>query len=141
MKAILGRDTASAVHLFIDLTIEGVFGAHPHGPGAWHVGRELAAYVGKFPELKAELKRRYESAALTGPARAALEHFFGEAGDEDDLIAMIAKYSANGQPYDSPMAAVVRAVVLGREPVEAGSSSFYIHPASVKRMRSDAKRT
>lgn len=46
---------------------------------------------------------------------------------------MIAKYSANGQPYDSPMAAAVRAVALRHEPVE--HSSFYIHPASVKRIR------
>jgi hypothetical protein len=47
-----GAISPSAVPLFINLTIEGVFGAHPHGTGAWRAGRELAAYGGKFPALR-----------------------------------------------------------------------------------------
>ena len=31
----------------------------------------------KFPQLKAELKKRYEAIGI-GPGRAMLEHFFGE---------------------------------------------------------------
>jgi hypothetical protein len=58
MNAILGRDSAEAVLLYVGLFIEGVFGKGPHAIDAWHVGRQVAEYAQKFPQLKAELKRR-----------------------------------------------------------------------------------
>jgi hypothetical protein len=78
MKALLGRDSASAVLLYIDLFIEGVFGEGPHAVDSWHVGREMVAYAQKFPQLKPELKKRYEAVG-SNRARAMLEYFFGEA--------------------------------------------------------------
>jgi NACHT C-terminal Alpha/Beta 2 len=134
MKAILGRDSLSAVLFYVDLYIEGVFGRGRHAADAWHVARELVAYVQKYPEIKAQLKKRYEAVG-DGPARAMLERFFGEVGDDDDLIAMIAKYVANGQTYDDRMAGAVRAVALRHEPVEDGSAAYYVHPASVAHIR------
>ena len=134
IKAIFGRDSAPAVLLYVDLFIEGVFGREPHAPDAWHIGRELAVYVRKFPHLKAELRKRYE-AANTDRTRAVLEHFFGELGDDDDLIEMVRKYTAAGYPYDGRMAGVVRAVALRHEPVQDGSNSFYVRPSSVARAR------
>jgi hypothetical protein len=98
------------------------------------VGRELASYVQKFPQLKSELKKRYEAVG-TGPARAMLEHFFGESGGDDALIAMVKKYAATGQTYDHNMDRAVSAVALRHEPVQEGSNSFYIHPASVAHIR------
>jgi hypothetical protein len=133
MKAMLGRDSATAVLLYVDLFIEGVFGRGPYAADTWHVGRELAAYVQKFPQLKAELKKRHEVGA--GPAYALLEHYFAEFGDEDDLIAIVKKYAARGQTYDGRMDGAVRAVALRHEPVHDGSNSFYVHPASVAHIR------
>ena len=134
MKAVLGRDSASAVLLYVDLYIEGVFGSGPHAVDSWHAGRELAAYAQKFPQLKAELKKRYKAVGA-GPARAMLEHLFGEIGGEDDLIEMVKKYAASSQTHDGRMAAAVRAVALRREPAQDGSNYFYIHPASVAQVR------
>jgi hypothetical protein len=134
MKAILGRDSATAVLLYVDLFIEGVFGQGPHAAGPWHIGRTLAPYVQKFPQLKAEMKKRYEAlGTLLG--RAMLEHLFGECGGEDELIAMVKKYAASGQADDGRMDGAVRAVALRHEPVQDGSNSFYIHPASVAHIR------
>ena len=134
MNAILGRDSVSSVLLYVDLFIEGVFGQGRNAADPWHVGRELAAYAQKFPQLQAELRRRYE---VVGPgrARAMLEHFFGEVGNHEDLIAMIKKYAASGQPYDGRMASTVRAVALRQVPISKGSNSFYIYPASVAHVR------
>jgi hypothetical protein len=134
MKAILGRDSATSVLLYVDLFIEGVFGSEPHAAGAWGVGRELAAYVQKFPQLTAELKKRYEAIGI-GPARAMLEHLFGEFGSDDMFVAMVKKYAATGQAYDDRMDGTVRAVALRHEPVQDGSGSFYTYPASVARIR------
>jgi hypothetical protein len=80
------------------------------------------------------LKQRYEAIG-TGAARALLEHLFGELGDDDDLIAMIQKYAATRQPYDGRMDAAIRATALRNEPVEDGSNSLYIYPASIARIR------
>jgi hypothetical protein len=134
MRAIIGRDTPSAVLLYVDLYIEGVFGHGPHGVDAWHVAREVVPYVEKYPQLKTELKKRYEAVG-GGPARAMLEHFFGQVGDGDDLIAMIAKYAAEAQTYDNRMAAAVRAVALRHEPVQENPNTFYIHAALVAPIR------
>jgi hypothetical protein len=88
MRVILGRNSATAVLLYVDFFIEGVFGRGPRAVDAWHVGRELSAYVQKFPSLKVELKQRYEAVGI-GPASAVLEHFFEEFGGDDALIAMV----------------------------------------------------
>jgi NACHT C-terminal Alpha/Beta 2 len=135
MKAILGRDTPSAVLLYVDLLLESVFGQDAHGPDALHVGRELAQYVAKFPQLRAEVKKRYESAPAKGEGRAMLEHLFGEIGDEDDLVAMVKKYAANSQAYDQRMSGAVRAVAVREVPVSESSNTFNIHPASVGSVR------
>lgn len=134
MRAVFGRDSAASVLLYIDLFIEGIFGRDPHAADAWHVGRQLAAYVQKFPQLKVELKKRYEAVGA-GPGRAMLEHYFGEAGDDNDLMVMVRKYAATSRTYDGVMARAVRAVALRHEPVQEGSSSFYVHPASVGHIR------
>jgi hypothetical protein len=133
MKAILRRNTASAVLLYVDLYMEGIFGTDKHGPDAWSIGRDLAQYVAKFPELKAEFKKRYETAS--GKGRAMLEHVFGEIGDEDDLVTMIGKYAAEGKPYDQRMDRAVYAVAIQEIPVSEGSNSYNIHPASVGAVR------
>jgi hypothetical protein len=135
MKAILQRNTVSAVLLFVDLFIEGIFGQGSSGVDAWHVGRELAQYVAKLPQLRAELKSRYESTPAKGKAREMFEYLFGEIGDEDDLVAMVQKYAANGQPYDQRMAGAVYAVTIYEIPVSEGSNTFNIHPASVGPVR------
>ena len=48
---------------------------------------------------------------------------------------MVKKYAATGQTYDGRMDGAVRAVALRHEPVQDGSNSFYIHPASVAHIR------
>lgn len=133
MKGILRRDTASAVLLYVDLFMEGIFGHEAHGPDSWSIGGELAQYVAKFPELKAGLKKRYETAS--GKGRAMLEHLFGEIGDEDDVLTMIEKYAAEGRPYDQRMDRTVYAVAVQEIPVSEGSNSYNIHPASVGAVR------
>jgi len=71
-KAILRRGPATAVLLYVDLFIEGVLGRGAQAVAdAWHVGRELSAYVQKFPQLKAELKERYETVG-DGPGRTMI---------------------------------------------------------------------
>jgi hypothetical protein len=60
---------------------------------------------------------------------------FGEIGDEDDLLAMVRKYAANGQPYDQSMDRAVYAVAVQEIPVSEGSNSYNIHPASVGAVR------
>lgn len=135
MKSILRRNTTSAVLLYVDLFMDGVFGTEPHGTDAWHVGRELAPYVTKFPELKAELKRRYETAPNGSQGAMMLEYLFGEIGEEADLVAMVRRYAASQQPYDQRMARAVYAVAIQEIPVSETSNSYYIHPASTGEVR------
>jgi hypothetical protein len=134
MNAILGCNSVVAVLLFVDLFTEGIFGQGPHVIDAWHVGRELSAYVQKFPQLRVELKKRYQAAGV-GSARAIFEQFFTEFGDENDLIEMVKNYAVAGQTYDGRMDGAVRAVALWHQPVQDGSNSFYIYPAPVARVR------
>ncbi|SIN88580.1 hypothetical protein SAMN05443247_00459 [Bradyrhizobium erythrophlei] len=134
MQAILNRGNIESVLLYVDLFIERVLGTEPHGVDAWHVGRQLAGFVERFPELKPELKKRYETVG-NGPGRRMLEHFFGEAASYDDLIAMVRKYAASGQAYDGQMASVIEAVALDKVPDAEGSNLYHIYPAPVRDLR------
>jgi hypothetical protein len=63
------------VRLYVDLFIERVFGGGPHGVDAWGAGRQLAAYVKRFPELRPELRMRYQTAS-DGLVRQMFERLF-----------------------------------------------------------------
>jgi hypothetical protein len=130
MRRILNRGDADSVLLYVDLFIGRVLGGAPHGVDAWSAGRQLAAYVKKFPELRPELRTRYE-AANDGLARQMLERLFGEAASADDLIAMVKKYATNNQSYDGAMDRAVEAVAVDEVPVSEGSNVYNTHPAPV----------
>jgi hypothetical protein len=134
MQAILNRGSLESVLLYVDLFIERVLGTGTHGADAWHVGRELAEYARRFPELKAELRKRYETVG-NGPGRIMLEHFFAEGASENDLLAMIKKYASNNQSYNGEMAQAVEAVAVDKVPVAEGSNAYRIYPAQVGRLR------
>jgi hypothetical protein len=134
MRAILNRGTLNSILLYVDLFIERVLGTEPHGVDAWHVGRQLAEYAVRFPELKLELKKRYETVD-SGPGRRMLEHFFGEAASQDDLVAMVKKYAADGQAYDGPIASVIEAVAVDKVSIAEGSNAYNIYPAPVGNLR------
>jgi hypothetical protein len=134
MRTILNRGTLESVLLYVDLFSERILGNEPHGVDAWHAGRQLAEFAQRFPELKPELKKRYETVG-NGPGRGMLEHFFGEAASDDDLIAMVKKYAANNQSYDGQMASAVEAVAVDKVPVAEGSNTYNIYPAPVEDLR------
>jgi hypothetical protein len=135
MRAILRRDTPSAVLLFVDLLCEGVFGQSPHGVDARHVGRNLAQYVAKFPGLKPELKKRLDAAPRGSKARVALEDLFSEIASESDVLAMIDRYAAEARSYDQQMASAVYGVTIDQVPIAEGSNTYNLHPRSVKDVR------
>jgi hypothetical protein len=134
MRAFLERGTLESVLTYVDLFNEQVFGRGPNSVGAWHVGRQLAAYSRKFPELNAKLQKRYETIG-EGPARRVLEEFFGEAGRGNDFIAMVKTYAASGRRYDGQITRAVEAVATEKVPVEEHSNAYNIYPASVGELR------
>jgi hypothetical protein len=127
MRTILNRGTVESVLLYVDLFIGRVLGTEPHGVDAWQAGRQLAAYVDRFPELRPELKKRYETIG-NSPGRRMLESFFSEAASQDDLVAMVGKYAANNQAYDGEMARAIRTVAVDEVPIAEGSNAYNIYP-------------
>jgi hypothetical protein len=134
MQAILNRGTLESVLLYVDLFIERILGTEPHGADAWHVGRQLAEFAQRLPELKSELRKRYETVG-SGPGRTMLEYFFGEAASGEDLLAMVKKYAANNQVYDGQMARAIEAVAVDKVPVTEGSNFHSMYPAPVGDLR------
>ena len=133
MNAILGRDSSFRSAAVCRPRRRGVFGQAPSALDLWRAGHKLASYTAKFPHLERDIKQRYGSS--TGPVRALLEGQFGQAGNEDDLAAMVEKYAVANQPYDGRMEAACHAIALRREPTKDGSSSFNIYPAPIARVR------
>ncbi|WP_456726679.1 NACHT domain-containing protein [Bradyrhizobium sp. USDA 3397] len=134
VQAFLNRGTLESVLMYVDLFIERIFGTEPHGVDAWHVGRQLAEYAQRFPELTSELRKRYETVGA-GPGRRMLEEFFGETASEVDLLAMVKKYAADNKAYDGQMARTVEAVAVDKVPVGEGSNAYSIYPAPVGKLR------
>jgi hypothetical protein len=74
MKAILGRDSPSAVLLYVDLFIEGVFGQGPHAVSAWHVGRELRPSLAVTASIyPIRSKRRSRNAAYDAKSNRSFD--------------------------------------------------------------------
>jgi len=134
MQTFLGRKTASAVSLYIELFIEGVFGQGRQSVSTWHAARELTTYLQRFPNIEENLRRRYETDA-NGTLRALFEQLVGEIGGEQNFVAMFRKYAATGQRYDNSMAQAIRAVTLQHELVSEGSNSYHVQPAHVGQLR------
>jgi hypothetical protein len=133
-RAILARDTARAAILCLDLVTDGVFGKGPHSNDSWHLARQIAPLVRKYPDLEADLRKRYAQ-MVDGPGRKLIESLFGETGLGDDLIAMVKSYIATRQTYDGQLARALRGATLWHEPV-AGSENYYnVRPASVANLR------
>jgi hypothetical protein len=139
MRTILRRDTPAAVLLYVDLVAEGGFGDGRDNGDSWHRGREIAAFVRKYPELREALAERYQSASAE-PGRAMLERIFAETGSRADIIAMITKYAASNKTYDHALSAAVRAVAVDEVPIAEDSNIFNIHPAPVGRTSEAAVR-
>jgi len=114
--------------------IAGVFANGHETSGAWHRGRELAAFAKKYHELNGALKERYNKLSH-GAGRAMLEHAFSEIGESADVMAMVRKYAADGQAYDGTLSAAVRAAAIDEVPVVDGSNAYNIHPAPVAELR------
>lgn len=134
MQAFLERGAVASVLLYLDLYNEGVFGRGPNGVDAWHIGRQLAAYAQRSPELNSELQTRYESIG-DGPGRKVLEQFFGEAAGENDIIAMVKKYAATKQPYDGQMHRALEAGATEKVPIGEDSNAYNVYPAPVGELR------
>src|SRR5262249_51281497 len=134
MRAFLNRGSESALLLYADLYIEGIFGQGPHAVDPWHAGRALARHVQRLPELRTQLQERYKS-VKPSRGREMLENLFGEIGEHEDILAMVEKYIANGHPYDGRMANAIRAAALRHVPVQDGSDAYNIYPAPVSGIR------
>ena len=135
MRAILRRNTPTAILLFLDLLREDVFGHGPDAIGAWHIGRDLARYVANFPELKPELKKRLADAPRGSKARAVLEDLFSEIASEGEVLAMVDRYAAEDRSFDQHMRAAVYGLTIDRVPLAEGSNTYDLHPKSVKDVR------
>lgn len=134
MKALLGREIASAVRLYVDLFVRGVFGRGPQAVDPWHAARELAPHLPQFPEIIADLRQRYETDG-NARCRALFEHLVVEVGGEENLLAMVNSYAKAGRPYDHLMAQAIRAVTLHHQPVSEKSNVYYVVPVSVAGIR------
>lgn len=134
MRAFLERGTVASVLLYLDLYNEGVFGRGPNGVDAWHIGRQLAAYAQRSPELNSELQKRYDTSG-DGPVRKVLEQFFGEAAGENDILAMVKKYAATKQPYDGQLYRAIESVATEKVPIAEDSNAYNVYPAPVGELR------
>ncbi|MDA9512203.1 hypothetical protein XI04_03845 [Bradyrhizobium sp. CCBAU 11430] len=134
MRAFLERGAVASVLLYLDLYNDGMFGRGPNGVDAWHIGRQLAAYAQRSPELNSELQKRYETIG-DGPGRKVLEQFFGEAAGENDIVAMVKKYAATKQSYDGQMHRALEAVATEKVPIGEDSNAYNVYPAPVGELR------
>jgi NACHT C-terminal Alpha/Beta 2 len=133
-RAILSRDTASAAVMCLELFTDGLLGKGPHSTDVWHLAREIAPLVERYPELEADLRERY-GRMVDGPGRNLLQRLFSEMGDGEDVIVMVKSYIAAGQSYDGQLARALRSASLWHEPVAGSQNSYYVRPASVANLR------
>jgi len=135
-NAIVRRGTASAALLLIDLASEGVLGNQPGGVDAWSLSERLTPLVREFPEVKAELSRRYQSGS-GGPGDSLIEHIFVKLGDVDCFMALVQGYAWQNKRFDGLLDMAVQDIALRKEPVEGWSGAFEYQPVAIAKLRKD----
>jgi hypothetical protein len=133
-RAILSRDTVSSVLMCIELVTEGIIGRSRSVGDSWHLARQIAPLVKRYPDLEVELRKRYGS-IVEGPGQQLVERLFSEMGDSEDVIVMVETYIASGRPFDGQLAHALRGATISHEPVDGSENSFYVRPASVAKLR------
>ena len=133
-RAILARDTASAATLCFALVTDGVLGKGPNAADSWHLAQQIAPLVKRYPDLEADLRKRYGRMG-NGPGRSLIENLFSETGDGNDVIEMVKSFIVAGQAYNGQLDRALRGATLWHEPVAGSENSFHVRPASVAELR------
>jgi hypothetical protein len=129
-QAFLSRGTSAATAL-IGFVIEGQLGSDPGS--VWGLAQEIAALAQRYPKLKIEALRLYESVS-SGTGQMLLECVLQEIGAADGVLALVRGYARSGKPFDGSIYRVLRKAVVD-EQQEPGTSLCHLRPVSAAPLR------
>jgi hypothetical protein len=115
----------------MDLATQG--GPGSAGGNAYWLAREMLALIQRYPDLRAEVLRRYEADA-DGRSRGAFEHVLAELGDADAVLALVRAYAAGGQAFDGLLQNAIHEAALSKEPAD-WAGAYELHPVPLPELR------
>ncbi len=133
VDAVLGRATNSAYLMVFDSFCD------PNTAAGKRVERyvltdKLGEIIGKRPDLRSELLRRYEDPELAH-CHPMIEEVLAKSPDERVVLAMVRSYSKRGKPFDRTLRAAIEGVALGRRSAPGWQGAYETYRVAVPELR------
>jgi len=120
--AKIGSEAAAVV--FLDRVCSAAERGERQGFDSFRVADRLGLLGKKFFSLRAEMLKRYTSAAAK-PVQGILEASLANIADDEIILAMIAKQATDGRTFrQGALSGAIRDVAVGRQTVDETSGAF-----------------
>jgi hypothetical protein len=119
--------------MLMDFAASGGAGRAADAGDAYWMARELLGLIQRYPDLKAEVMRRYEAGG--GWGQAVFEHILAELGDADAVLALVRAYAAAGRDFNGFLQNAIREAALSKEPAADWAGAYELRPAPLPELR------
>jgi hypothetical protein len=116
--------TEAAAIALLDRTCAAAERGERQGFDSFRTADRLGLLSKKFPSLRSEMLKRYAS-VTTKQVREILEASLAATGDDEIILALIAKHAADGRTFrQGALSGAIRDVAVGRQTVDETSGAF-----------------
>jgi hypothetical protein len=125
LDAVLGCATDSAYLMLFDLFFDLNVASGKKIEG-WTLSNKLSEVIGRRPDLRAELVRRYQDPRLAA-CHPMIEEILAKSPDKSVVLAMVRSYSKGEKPFDQRLRAAIEGVALERLPAPGWQGAYEIY--------------
>ena len=118
----------------MDFAASGGAGRGADAGHAYWMARELLGLIQRYPDLKAEVMRRYETGG-DGRGQAVFEHVLAELGDADAVLVLVRAYAAAVRGFDGLLRNAVHEAALSKEPAADWAGAYELRPVPLPELR------
>jgi hypothetical protein len=118
----------------MDFAASGGAGRGADAGDAYWMARELLGLIQRYPDLKAEVMRRYETGG-DGRGQAVFEHVLAELGDADAVLVLVRAYAAAGRGFDGLLRNAIHEAALSKEPAADWDGAYELRPVPLPELR------
>jgi hypothetical protein len=134
VRAIVKRGTRSAAIMLMDFAASGGAGRGGGAGDAHWMASELLGLIQRYPDLKAEVMRRYEAGG-NGSGQAMFEYVLAELGDPEAVLTLVRAYAAVGRGFDGLLQRAIHEAALSKEPAADWVGACELHPVPLLELR------
>lgn len=134
VEALIACDTETSIKTLLDLICSGKLSLNKRSIDGWMLARGLAGNIRSYPELRAELTRRYEELAPSA-GKSVLTLVIAELADIEGLLTLIRGYATEGRPFDGTLNIMIKEIALRKQPLKHLEGAYELYSVDLSMLR------